>query len=408
MTKTIGLVVPAFEAAGGLRTVAEFLIRTIRRRSDLDLRVISIPMSSVDDCSLVLRRPATWRRGATTRTGVSGDIPFVHAGGWLVDFEVQRLRPRAALSHALRDCDLIQVVAGTPAWALPAIGLGKPVVLQVATLITAERRRRAALERSAAGWWRRRMTEVVSRLDDEALAKVDAVLVENPWMHDYARRLSADVTYAPPGVDTKLFLPKQHRASERGHILSVGRLDDPRKNPTLLLEAYAAFAATSPSPAQLILAGASEPPVPFWARAQELGVRQLIRWIPRPSHSELIQLYQGAQSFALSSDEEGFGLVLVEAMACGVPVVSTRSGGPEGIISDGQDGFLVDIEDAAALADRLRRLATDATLNRRMGAAARNTAESRFSEAVTGQAYLDAYDRLLGLSPQGAGGSQCA
>ena len=64
-------------------------------------------------------------------------------------------------------------------------------------------------------------------------------------------------------------------------------------------------------------------------------------------------MYQRAAVFALPSDDEGLGIVILEAMACGVPVVATRCGGPEDIITDGTDGFLVPRYDAGALASRL-------------------------------------------------------
>ena len=75
-----------------------------------------------------------------------------------------------------------------------------------------------------------------------------------------------------------------------------------------------------------------------------------------PTREELVVLYQNASMFILASDEEGFGVVILEAMACGIPVVSTRSGGPDDIITDGDDGYLVPRDDASALARRIEEL----------------------------------------------------
>ena len=100
-------------------------------------------------------------------------------------------------------------------------------------------------------------------------------------------------------------------------------------------------------------------------------------------------LYQNASMFVLASDEEGFGVVILEAMACGIPVVSTRSGGPDDIITDGDDGFLVPLDDASALARRIEELHLNESLNRAMGRRARVTIERRFSEEVAEQAFLD-------------------
>lgn len=87
-------------------------------------------------------------------------------------------------------------------------------------------------------------------------------------------------------------------------------------------------------------------------------------------------------------------MVVVEAMACGVPVVATRCGGPEEIISDGSDGYLVPLDDAQELATHLRLLC-DQSLNQRMSAAARRTVLSRFSADIAFRPYLEAYRRLL-------------
>ena len=179
------------------------------------------------------------------------------------------------------------------------------------------------------------------------------------------------------------------------YILCVARLDDPRKKIGLLLEAYARLPDVLRANVRLVLAGSSGPPACFWLRAEALGLRDRITYVARPDRSALISLYQRAAVFALPSDEEGFGVVLLEAMACGVPVVSTRSGGPDAIITDGQDGFLVALDDAASMADRLLRLFQDEALSALMGLNARRTIEARFAEEIAGKVFIDVWDRLL-------------
>ena len=204
------------------------------------------------------------------------------------------------------------------------------------------------------------------------------------------------IRYAPPGVDAERFQPAATRDLRSDpYILCVGRLDDPRKNIGLLLEAYAFLPAALQQTARLVLAGSAGPGPDFWARAKELGVTDRVDFILSPDSEALVGLYQAAAVFALSLDEEGLGVVILEAMACAVPVISTRSGGPDGIITEGQDGFLVGLEDTQALADRLARLLSDEALNRRMGQAARGTILQRYETDVTGQAFLDIYEELL-------------
>jgi D-inositol-3-phosphate glycosyltransferase len=146
------------------------------------------------------------------------------------------------------------------------------------------------------------------------------------------------------------------------------------------------------------LAGSSPPPESFWQRANKWGLADQIRYVARPSQEELIALYQNASIFALPSDEEGLGIVILEAMACAIPVVSTRSGGPDGIIKDDDDGFLTPLNDAEAMANRIETLLNDPQRNIAMGDKARITVESRYDEQVTGAVFLEVWDRLLSTS----------
>lgn len=389
--------------------MARFVKDAAIRAGTFELKLVSLSTSATDQQSVRMASPASWLRGAESSSGTWEGLNFVHVGAVGGELECQRYRPRKVLAEALKGCHLIQVVCGSPAWANPVIGLGAPVAVQVATRARIERRMRDARPRNLLGWWRKAMTEVTDRLDDRALRCVDAIQVENPWMLDYARKLNVgrdvDVRYAPPGVDDTLFRPLASRDLDGDpYVLCIGRLDDPRKNVGLLVEAYARLPDGLRSRTRLVLAGSSGPPTSFWWRAEALGVRERIEYVAKPSRERLVELYQRASAFALPSDEEGLGVVLLESMACGVPVVSTRSGGPDGVITDGKDGFLVPLDDAEAMADRLGRLLREPALNLAMGREARRTIEARYAERVAGEAFLDVWDRLLAK----AGKTSCA
>lgn len=409
MATRVGLIVPALTDGGGVPSVARFVKNAALRSGAFKLHVVSLSSCSGGEESVRILSPRSWVRGVRASGGFWDGLPMVHVGVVGGELEFQRYQRRKALSEAVATCDIIQVICGSPAWANAVCGLGKPVSLQVATRARVERRMRDDRPRGVLGWWRKAMTEVTDRLDDRALRRVDAIQVENSWMFDYARKVNAgrdvDIRYAPPGVDDSLFCPLDSRDLEREpYVLCVGRLDDPRKNVVLLVEAYARLPASLRARTRLMVAGSSGPLASFWARALELGVRERIEYVPAPSLEALVELYQRASVFALSSDEEGLGVVLLESMACGVPAVSTRSGGPDGVISDGRDGFLVPLDDAEAMADRLGRLLRDNALNHSMGREARRTIEARYAERVAGEAFLDVWDRLLAK----AGKSSCA
>jgi glycosyltransferase involved in cell wall biosynthesis len=113
------------------------------------------------------------------------------------------------------------------------------------------------------------------------------------------------------------------------------------------------------------------------------------------SFDELVDLYRHASLYVVSSDEEGLGLTILEAMACGRPVVSTRCGGPATTVVDGDTGRLVPVGNASALAEAMRSVLSDPDAADRMGARGRERVEQHFSAAATGQRFLDVYDQLL-------------
>lgn len=399
MRRTLALVVPSLHQGGGVPAVARFVWDTLHRDGRWDVRPVSLCMASDDPESTSLVNPASVIRGPRVgqRMWMGREVP--HVGARFGELEFQRYRPRKPLMNLLRDSDVVQVVCGSPAWANAVIGLGKPVSLQVATLARVERRMRDGSGRGIAAAWRRAMTQITARLDERAIRRVDAIQLENPWMLEHALRANqgrsgVDIRYAPPGVDADLFHPHPARNPAVGHILCVGRLDDPRKNIGLLLEAYALLPQALRSRHRLVLAGAGGPPPSFWHRAEALGVHDHVDFIHRPERAALIALYQQAAVFALPSDEEGLGVVVLEAMACAVPVVSTRSGGPDGILADGVDGRLVPLDDAVAMAGGLADVLGDPDANIAMGRQARGTIERRYAQDVAGRAFLDVWDRL--------------
>ena len=114
-----------------------------------------------------------------------------------------------------------------------------------------------------------------------------------------------------------------------------------------------------------------------------------------PTH-EIIPYYQALDLFVAPQRYEGFGLTPLEAMACGVPVVATRAGAFEELIRDGDTGYLVGIEDQAALETQIDHLLQDASLRSKMGAAARAHMVDHFSLEREADAIISVYQRLLG------------
>lgn len=400
LMKSLSLVVPSLTQGGGVPSVARFLNRVAIQSGRYQVRLISLSADSRDPSSLLFSRPSTWLKGVSTNEGVWEGASFTHVGAFGGELEFQRYKPRRPLTELLDGSDLIQVIAGSPSWINPVLGLGIPTSLQVATRAKVERRLRDSKLSSAADYWRRWMTEFTDKSDDAGIRGADAIQVENNWMLNYCKKVgggtSQDIRYAPPGVNCKTFHPSlQNRFKQEPYILCVARLSDPRKNVELLLRAYSLLAASTRKMVKLVLAGSSSPAASFWAHAEKLGISERISYVEKPSTEELVSLYQNARVFALPSDEEGLGIVVLEAMACGVPVISTRSGGPDGIITHGDDGFLTALNDEFEMAAHLERLLLENDLNLAMGESARRTMLARFDEEVTARTFLDVWEKLL-------------
>lgn len=150
-----------------------------------------------------------------------------------------------------------------------------------------------------------------------------------------------------------------------------------------------------PKAPRLTLAGQASLLPEDWAYVASLGLTDYIKVYAEVSPEKLRAMYQNASLFVLSSDEEGLGLVILEAMASGLPVVSTDCGGPSTAVLDGETGFLTPVGDAHALAVAMQRLLENVELRQQMGRAGREVTEKRFSFDAAGKVFLDKYDELL-------------
>jgi glycosyltransferase involved in cell wall biosynthesis len=238
------------------------------------------------------------------------------------------------------------------------------------------------------------MTKVNVLLERNVLSRMDHVFAQSAYTHQLLEGLvpHGRLSMGSPGVDTSLFRPGKKGSD--GYILSVARFSDPRKNVGVLFRAYAFVRRELPDTPRLVLAGTTAPTTEDWSIARALGILKWVEFRENPPVEELVKLYRESTLFVLSSNEEGFGIVLIEAMASGVPVVSTRCGGPETVVADGKTGYLTPVGDHEAMAARIKELLTQEDKQRLMGEEGRRLAEQRFSFDATGRAYVDVYDRL--------------
>lgn len=374
--------------------MARFLYDTVASAGGKP-ELISLATAARDPQSRRLLSPGSWLRQPALRTNRWEEVEILEAGAELAELEFCRYLPGRSLTEKLEEFDVVQVVSGYPAWLGVARDVKRPLCLQVATLAAVERKGQLDRDHTVLGPWRRLMTRITAQLDQKHVRFADRVFVENDWMRKWAERECGKqrVVLAPPGVDCEKFKPQP--GVERDYMLCFGRLGDERKNHGMLLRAYARMVALSPKVPRLVIAGRGSFPAPLTRLMTELGLVGRVEICENVPEEKIAALYAGALVFLLSSDEEGLGLVLIEAMASGVPVVSTDCGGPAEIVVPGT-GFLVPIGDHDALAARAVELLADRSRLAVAGALARRRAVEYFSHKRTGRRFIEVYEELVG------------
>src|SRR5690625_4876372 len=397
MKKNIALIVPTFPTGGGVPAVGKFLYHAIKEDENYNQEIISLSGHFKDSNNVRVTSPATWLRGIQITEDVHDGYSYTHYGSFFPEFPGQAFKPRKSLTHHLNQFDLIQIVAGSPAWAYLAKHVTVPTVLQVATLVKVERERKIKSRSGLRKLYQKYATEKITKLEKQGMKYVDHTFVENSWMYEYLQKEvgSDKVSFAPPGVDTQLYKPAVGGISEAPYILSVGRFSDPRKNTRMLFEAYKKLLDSNPDVPKLVLAGKSGPSAEDMEYARQVNISDHVEIKLDVSLDKLIKLYQGAELFLLSSDEEGFGMVIMEAMACGVPVIATDCGWPSTLITSGRDGYLVPVGSSESLAKRTNQLLIDNKKRQQFSESAREKILNQFSDEITGKKFLDIYNQLI-------------
>jgi alpha-maltose-1-phosphate synthase len=193
----------------------------------------------------------------------------------------------------------------------------------------------------------------------------------------------------PYGVDLARFHPTAQPAANRFDVLFVGGLTLQKGLPYLLQ----AFADLQHANKSLSLAGSADPAV--IARLKDLGLwGDQVRWLGHVAQPKLKDLMSRSHVLVLPSVQDGFGMVMAQAMACGCPVIASQNTGAVDLLTDGEEGFVVPVRDAQALAVRLQRLADEPDLRQRMAEKSLLRVRQIGGWQDYGQAALDIYAGL--------------
>lgn len=197
-------------------------------------------------------------------------------------------------------------------------------------------------------------------------------------------RSRGDIVLAPPGLSVEPAAGPVFRETP-SRILSVCSIE-PRKG---VIEMVRALHASGIPAATLTIAGDPRPGSGYSREVErvvsELGMDSMIRIAGRLSREDLKEEYCRADAFMLLSNWEGYGMAIAEAMASGLPVISTRAGAIPWLVRDGKDGILVEPGDWRGAAEGIRKLMTDRGLRMRLA-----------SEALKSAAFFPSWDETTG------------
>lgn len=243
---------------------------------------------------------------------------------------------------------------------------------------------------------------VQSRAEFTVLNEAEHVIVDTEYVAEQIKHLHSKkkishlpwMYVVPQGIQSQ-YLQVSPEKSMTPTILSVGSISQ-RKGHLLLVKAFEIVHKTVPS-AKLIIAGTLTEKAYYTQLKNEiekLHLKQSVELLTNIPQEQLLQKYQEATIFALHSQEESQGIALVEAMATGLPVVSTLVGGIPFVVKNGETGLLSKYGDINAFANNMIELLTNEDQRTKMSQSAHLTAQSYSWQEIT-KAIEIIYNRII-------------
>ena len=272
-----------------------------------------------------------------------------------------------------------------------------------------------------------REPDIRMRIETELMHAADRLILATPaeqaqlqWLY---RVDTANATIIPPGVDLNVFYPRPREEAKAAIqapadsflLLFVGRIEALKGIDTLLRAVAVLRTRGSCECGQLSLAIiGGDPDLPaerqtdemrrVMALRDELGLSELVTFLGKQDQDALPDYYAAADCVIMPSHYESFGMVALEAMACGTPVIASEVGGLAFLVQDGTTGFTVPDQDPEALADRICLLVSDPEMRTRMSKQAHLHAQG-YDWPIIARRILDVYrglrvdPALNGVSP---------
>lgn len=369
---------------GGIEQVVHNLGRWLQQAGHRvvivsERKPLRLPAREMIDSIPIYRFPFT-----TTGLSIHGSLLYPFVSRWVVR-QMQRLIKRYGI-----DLLHLQGVSRNAAYAVQLSRLTKTPLVATFHGIEVHSIFHANIPPQLLRWQRYWLARTVAAARNVTTCSRDLA----QQLVSIAPSAAAKLTVIHNGVDLAPFL--RQPTSDRKHLLLIGRMVQ-KKGLDIALRAFAILKQQRLSPLPpLVIAGDGPERANLLALARSLNLQNEVRWLGAVTdRDQIAHLFATSLATIVPSREEPFGIVCLEALASGCPVVASRVGGIPEIVRDGVDGLLVPPEDPAAIADALKRivngetvLASPTTLRERA---------SEFSWDRIGMNYLELYHQAITL-----------
>ncbi len=297
-------------------------------------------------------------------------------GARLPEWERNRVKANQLWKKTLDQFNAFILVTGSAHTGLALVELHKPFIAWVSSTVGMDRRERLQSSRGPASIVEKAGLKRILSAEQQVLEAATKVLAVSEDTRRHVQQLTKKtVEVWPYPIDTSHFVPaRQIYTPQKPSFVFVGRANDPRKRIELFVQACKELHTIAPQ-------------LDFTATvvSSEFSLKEKptfqIHHLSEVSDDNLIELYQSSTALLVTSEQEGLGIAAMEAMACGLPVISSRCGGPETFIVDSKTGFFVE-DDPKAFANAMLQLASDERMRQSFGSESRHRIERDFSEQV--------------------------
>ena len=347
------------------------------------------PSASVPMWALPFRRP----RMHSYRDNDGLEISEI--GAWLPELEFLHEYPTRHWRELADGAQAHIAVAGTPLGGLALSRLGVRHFLWTATPWQDDRAGRSAQIPLARRLFDSVANVPVCRFLEQKIVREGRTVALSDHTRDRLNTIAGgpfvkDVIRVPP--ESQMFWAGEGR-TVRGRVGFVGRLEDSRKNIALLVEALSICRRDGVNATAYLVGGTLRPE--DRALLEIHGMVGAVTVLPYVERSRLRELLETCEAYVLPSKQEGLCIAALEAMACGIPVISTRCGGPEEFVVDGVNGFLVG-HSAQEMAEKLSVVLSNASLRRRLSSGAEETIRTNYSRTRCTADFLKAFHSQVG------------